>query len=112
MRALKREKGQCHRAEEETRKKTLVPMKRFAREKKEYTARSLEEVHRIQNKGTFKTHVDDQTQQLVDFRLERERFGFFFSRHDDISITVRVSCALRNGVKISPREREGEKTII
>ena len=88
-------------------------MKRFAREKKEYTARSLEEVHRIQNKGTFKTHVDDQTQQLVDFRLERERFGFFFSRHDDdSSIRVRVSCALRNGVKISPREREGEKTII
>jgi len=64
-------------------------MKRFAREKKEYTARSLEEVHRIQNKGTFKTHVDDQTQQLVDFRLERERFGFFFSRHDDI---VYYSC--------------------
>jgi hypothetical protein len=32
--------------------------------------------------STF-THVDDQTQQLVDFRLERERFGFFFSRHDD-----------------------------
>jgi hypothetical protein len=30
------------------------------------------------------THVDDQTQQLVDFRLESERFGFFFSRHDDI----------------------------
>ena len=68
------------------RKNARVPMKRFAREKKEYTARSLEEVHRIQNKGTFKTHVDDQTQQLVDFRLERERFGFFFSRHDDIVV--------------------------
>ena len=36
--------------------------------------------------GHFKTHVDDQTQQLVDFRLERERFGFFFSRHDDIVV--------------------------
>ena len=82
-------------------------MKRFAREKKEYTARALEEVHRIQNKGTFiKTHVDDQTQQLVDFRLERERFGFFFSRHDDIVVLVCcVSCALCNGEKISPRER-------
>ena len=86
MRALKRETGQCHRAYEEMRKNARVPMKRFAREKKEYTTRSLEEVHRIQNKGTFKTHVDDQTQQLVDFRLERERFGFFFSRHDDIVV--------------------------
>ena len=86
-------------------------MKRFAREKKEYTARVLEEVHRIQNKGTFiKTHVDDQTQQLVDFRLERERFGFFFSRHDDIVVIVCVSCALCNGVKISPRERRAKVT--
>ena len=29
-----------------------------------------------------------------------------------IVVIVRVSCALCNGVKISPREREGEKTII
>ena len=83
-------------------------MKRFAREKKEYTARALEEVHRIQKSTT--THVDDQTQQLVDFRLERERFGFFFSRHDDIVVIVCVSCALCNGVKISPRERRAKVT--
>lgn len=87
-------------------------MKRFAREKKEYTTRALEEVHRIQNKGTFKTHVDDQTQQLVDFRLERERFGFFFSRHDDSSNSACVLCALQWSENISAREREGEKTII
>ena len=29
-----------------------------------------------------------------------------------IVVIVRVSCALCNGVKISPRESEGEKTII
>jgi len=43
----------------------------------------------IAYKTSTTTHVDDQTQQLVDFRLERERFGFFFSRHDDI---VYYSC--------------------
>ena len=74
-------------------KRSRVPMlKRFAREKKEYTARALEEVHRIQKSTT--THVDDQTQQLVDFRLERERFGFFFSRHDDIVVIV-CACLVR-----------------
>ena len=40
----------------------------------------------IAYKTSTTTHVDDQTQQLVDFRLERERFGFFFSRHDDIVV--------------------------
>ena len=85
--SVKERKGSVSsRRRSDERKNARVPMKRFAREKKEYTARSLEEVHRIQNKGTFKTHVDDQTQQLVDFRLERERFGFFFSRHDDIVV--------------------------
>ena len=91
------------------RKNARVPMKRFAREKKEYDALWK---RYIAYKTSTTTHVDDQTQQLVDFRLERERFGFFFSRHDDSSIIVRVSCALCNGVKISPRESEGEKTII
>jgi hypothetical protein len=42
---------------------------------------ALEVIHIAHKKST---HVDDQTQQLVDFRLESERFGFFFSRHDDI----------------------------
>jgi hypothetical protein len=82
-------------------------MKRFAREKKEYDALWK---RYIAYKTSTTTHVDDQTQQLVDFRLERERFGFFFSRHDDSSIIVRVSCALCNGVKISPtQEREKVK---
>ena len=98
MRALKRERNGSvsSRRRRDEKKRSRVPMlKRFAREKKEYTARALEEVHRIQNKGTFiKTHVDDQTQQLVDFRLERERFGFFFSRHDDIVVIV-CACLVR-----------------
>ena len=50
---------------------------------KEDTTRALWKRY-IAYKTRTTTHVDDQTQQLVDFRLERERFGFFFSRHDDI----------------------------
>jgi hypothetical protein len=88
-------------------------LKRFAREKKEYTARALEEVHRIQKSTT--THVDDQTQQLVDFRLESERFGFFFSRHDDDddeSVCVRVlSLCVMERKNLSKRST-GEKTRI
>ena len=91
------------------RKNARVPMKRFAREKKEYDALWK---RYIAYKTSTTTHVDDQTQQLVDFRLERERFGFFFSRHDDSSNSVCVFCALCNGVQISPQERDGEKTII
>ena len=59
-----------------------------------HCARSGRGTSHTKQGGTFKTHVDDQTQQLVDFRLERERFGFFFSRHDDSSNSVCVVCAL------------------
>jgi hypothetical protein len=65
---------------------------------------------RIKTSATTTTHVDDQTQQLVDFRLESERFGFFFSRHDDDddeSVCVRVLCALRNGEKKSLEKKDG-----
>ena len=84
-------------------------MKRFAREKKEYDALSG---RGTSHKKSTTTHVDDQTQQLVDFRLERERFGFFFSRHDDSSNSVCVLCALQWSENISARESEGDKTII
>lgn len=88
MRALKRERNGSvsSRIRRDERKNARVPMKRFAREKKEYDALWK---RYIAYKTSTTTHVDDQTQQLVDFRLERERFGFFFSRHDDI---VYYSC--------------------
>ena len=109
--SVKERKGSVSsRIRRDERKNARVPMKRFAREKKEYDALWK---RYIAYKTSTTTHVDDQTQQLVDFRLERERFGFFFSRHDDSSNSACVLCALQWSENISnAREREGEKTII
>ena len=87
-------------------------MQRFAREKNTHAKekKSLLSIAHKNKRDDDKTHVDDQTQQLVDFRLESERFGFFFSRHDDDddeSVCVRVLCALRNGEKKSLEKKDG-----
>ena len=112
MRALKRERnGSVSSRIRRDEKKRSCPDEKICAGK-ERIRRALWKRY-IAYKTSTTTHVDDQTQQLVDFRLERERFGFFFSRHDDIVVnSACVLCALQWSENISAREREGEKTII
>jgi hypothetical protein len=51
----------------------MIPKKERERERE----RMRKQQQQQQQRKKRTTHVDDQRQQLVDFRLESERFGFF-----------------------------------
>ena len=88
------------------RKNARVPMKRFAREKNTT----------LSGRGT--SHTKQVPLRTLMIKLNSWLISAWnanvsvSSSPAMIVVIVRVSCALCNGVKISPRESEGEKTII
>ena len=105
--SVKERKGSVSsRIRRDERKNARVPMKRFAREKNTT----------LSGRGT--SHTKQVPLRTLMIKLNSWLISAWnanvsvSSSPAMIVVIVRVSCALCNGVKISPREREGEKTII